>query len=60
VKGGSLRIEAYNCAVSQCAEKNTEYFDKRGNQQNPNSYHDIQDQIAIEQMHANTQHVNAD
>jgi hypothetical protein len=48
VKGGSLRIEAYNCAVSQCAEKNTEYFDKRGNQQNPNSYHDIQDQIAIE------------
>eukprot|EP00703_Trepomonas_sp_PC1_P004300 JAP92306.1 Reverse transcriptase, putative [Trepomonas sp. PC1] len=60
VKGGSLRIETYNCAVSQCAEKNTEYFDKRGNQQNPNSYHDIQDQIAIEQMHANTQHVNAD
>jgi len=50
VKGGSLRIETYNCAVSQNAEKNAAYYDKRSHT-NPNSYHDIQSLIASEKYH---------
>ena len=51
VKGGSLRIETYNCAVSQNAEKNAAYYDKRGAHSNPNSYHDIQSLITSEKYH---------